>query len=89
MPTGRNDWMPSLAPPSPRPFCGGQPDPRSWNCYGSPGGRHGLPGFADRYPVQQAGGKTILELWIPAEDVATLNENIVGRIQVTHEFSRV
>jgi hypothetical protein len=43
-------------------------------------------GFADRYPVQQAGGKTILELLIPAEDVAELNENIAGRIQVTHIF---
>lgn len=44
--------------------------------------------FADRYPVQQAGGKTILELWIPAEEITELNENIVGRIQVTHAFSR-
>jgi hypothetical protein len=44
--------------------------------------------FTGRYPVQQAGGKTILELWIPAEDLAELNENIVGRIQVTHVFTR-
>jgi hypothetical protein len=27
--------------------------------------------FLDRYPVQQAGGRTILEYWIPAEDLPT------------------
>lgn len=43
--------------------------------------------FTDRYPVQQAGGKSILELWIPAEELAELNENIVGRIQITHTFT--
>ena len=44
--------------------------------------------FAARYPVRQAGGKTILELWIPAEDLDELNDNIVGRIEVVHEFTR-
>jgi hypothetical protein len=43
--------------------------------------------FAARYPVRQAGGKTILELWIPAEELDEVNANIVGRIQVTHAFS--
>ena len=43
--------------------------------------------FADRYPVQQAGGQTILELWIPAEDLDELNANIVGCIEVVHEFN--
>ncbi|MFC4627170.1 hypothetical protein ACFO6V_02920 [Promicromonospora alba] len=42
--------------------------------------------FLDRYEVQQAGGQTILEYWIPAEDLAELNENIVGRIEVVAEF---
>jgi hypothetical protein len=36
--------------------------------------------------VQQAGGRTILEYWIPAEDLDELNENIVGRIEVVAEF---
>jgi hypothetical protein len=44
--------------------------------------------LAARYPVRQAGGKTILELWIPAEDLDELNANIVGRIEVVHEFTR-
>ncbi|MBD7980851.1 MULTISPECIES: hypothetical protein [Oerskovia] len=42
--------------------------------------------FLERYPVQQAGGRTILELWVPAEDLPDLNAHIVGRIEVVHEF---
>ena len=43
--------------------------------------------FAARYPVRQVGGRDILELWIPAEDLDELNSNIVGRIEVVHEFT--
>jgi hypothetical protein len=39
-------------------------------------------GFLDRYEVQQVGGATILEYWIPAEDLNELNANIVGTIDV-------
>ncbi|WP_077487935.1 hypothetical protein [Sinomonas mesophila] len=42
--------------------------------------------FLDRYQVQQAGGKTILEYWIPAEDLPELNANIVGIIEVVAEY---
>ncbi len=42
--------------------------------------------FLDRYDVQQVGGRTILEYWIPAEDLDELNANIVGRIEVVAEF---
>jgi hypothetical protein len=42
--------------------------------------------FLDRYEVHQVGGKTILEYWIPAEDLDALNENIVGTIDVVAEF---
>jgi hypothetical protein len=42
--------------------------------------------FLDRYEVQQAGGQTILEYWIPAEALPELNRNIVGVIQVVAEF---
>lgn len=41
--------------------------------------------FLDRYEVHQVGGQTILEYWILAEDLAELNENIVGRIEVVSE----
>ncbi|MFI9276159.1 hypothetical protein ACIGXM_36590 [Kitasatospora sp. NPDC052896] len=42
--------------------------------------------FAARYPVQQAGGRTILELWAPAEELDEFNQHIVGHIEVVHEF---
>jgi hypothetical protein len=42
--------------------------------------------FLSRYPVQQAGGRTILELWVPAEELDDFNAHIVGRIDVMHEF---
>ncbi|HEY9389160.1 MAG TPA: ADP-ribosylation/crystallin J1 [Mycobacteriales bacterium] len=42
--------------------------------------------FLDRYDVQQAGGRTILEYWIPAEDLDEFNANIVGLIEVVAEY---
>jgi hypothetical protein len=42
--------------------------------------------FLDRYPVQQAGGRTILELWVPAEELDEFNTHIVGEIRMVHEF---
>ncbi|MFJ7905815.1 ADP-ribosylation/crystallin J1 [Kitasatospora sp. NPDC096204] len=42
--------------------------------------------FLARYPVQRAGGRTILEFWVPAEELEEFNRHIVGRIEVVHEF---
>ncbi|MFH8725610.1 ADP-ribosylation/crystallin J1 [Streptomyces termitum] len=42
--------------------------------------------FLARYPVQQAGGRTILELWVPAEELDEFNAHIVGTISVVHTF---
>jgi hypothetical protein len=42
--------------------------------------------FLRRYPVRQAGGETILELWVPAEELDEFNAHIVGRIEVVREF---
>ena len=42
--------------------------------------------FLDQYEVHQVGGKTILEYWIPADDLPALNASIVGTIEVTREF---
>lgn len=42
--------------------------------------------FMDRYEVHQVGGQTILEYWIPAEDLDEMNENIVGQIEVIAEY---
>jgi hypothetical protein len=38
--------------------------------------------FLDAYEVHQVGGQTILEYWIPAEDLDGLNANIVGAIEL-------
>jgi len=40
----------------------------------------------DGYEVHQAGGRTILEYWIPVEDLPTLNASIVGVIEVVAEY---
>jgi HEAT repeat protein len=42
--------------------------------------------FARRYPVQRAGGRTIEELWIPAEELEALNAHLVGPIEVVRQF---
>jgi len=42
--------------------------------------------FLDRYDVHQVGGQTILEYWIPAEDLSELNANIVGTIEVAAAY---
>ena len=42
--------------------------------------------FVAKYEVQQVGGAEHKELWIPAEDLAAMNENIVGEIEVIVEF---
>ncbi|WP_433353752.1 ADP-ribosylation/crystallin J1 [Microtetraspora malaysiensis] len=42
--------------------------------------------FLARYPVRQAGGREILELWVPAEELPEFNAHIVGTIDVVHEF---
>jgi len=42
--------------------------------------------FMDRYEIHIVGGAQHTEWWIPAEDLEELNDNIVGRIEVIHEF---
>ena len=42
--------------------------------------------FLAKYPVQKVGSAIHQELWIPAEDLADMNRNIVGQIEVIAEF---
>ena len=42
--------------------------------------------FAARYPVQKVGGALHTELWVPAEELAEFNRNIVGPIEVVGEY---
>ncbi len=42
--------------------------------------------YLSKYAVQNVGGKIHNELWIPAEELAEFNANIVGKIEVTQSF---
>jgi hypothetical protein len=37
--------------------------------------------YLDRFPVRQAGGRDVLEYWIPAEELEEFNANIAGSIR--------
>jgi len=43
-------------------------------------------GFLAKYPEQKVGGAIHKELWIPAEDLAEMNRNIVGLIEIIAEY---
>jgi hypothetical protein len=42
--------------------------------------------YLDHYQPQEVGGRELQEYWIPAEDLTEFNRNIVGEIEVIHEF---
>src|SRR5687767_4857795 len=42
--------------------------------------------FLAKYPERQVGAAIHKELWIPAEELAEMNRNIVGKIEVIAEF---
>jgi hypothetical protein len=43
--------------------------------------------FLSRYQVQTVGARHHEEYWIPAEELATFNRNIIGAIEVVQVFS--
>ena len=45
-----------------------------------------LKSFMDRYQIQQVGASHHTEWWIPAEELAALNDSIVGSIEVIGEY---
>ena len=42
--------------------------------------------FLDGYPIKVVGSALHRELWIPADELSTFNENIIGKIEVIGEF---
>jgi hypothetical protein len=48
-----------------------------------------LKHYLTRYDVQEAGGRAHLEYWIPADEMASFNDAIVGEIEVVHAFGEV
>ena len=43
--------------------------------------------FIERYAPHQVGAKHHMEYWIPAEELEDLNKNIVGEIEVIHQYT--
>jgi hypothetical protein len=39
-----------------------------------------------RFETHEVGGRDWVEYWIPAEELETFNDNIVGQIELIHEF---
>lgn len=42
--------------------------------------------FMNQFPIEKVGGSEHTEWWVPAERLEELNQNIVGKIEVIHEF---
>ena len=42
--------------------------------------------YVARFEVKQVGGREHSELWVPAEELDTFNQHIVGVIRVVREF---
>ena len=65
---------------------------RDWNVPASGEGFvtrfHVRKSFMDRYPVQQVGAAHHTEWWMPAEELETLNDHIIGQIEVLWRFDR-
>jgi hypothetical protein len=66
---------------------------RDWNTQDAASGYAGYvtrfqvrAAFLSHYPVQTVGASIHREYWIPAEDLAALNRNIAGLIEVIAEF---
>lgn len=47
---------------------------------------HVCKSYLDRHEPHDAGGRKCREYWIPAEELDEFNDNIVGQIDVIHEF---
>jgi len=44
--------------------------------------------FIGLYPIRKVGGGIHTEYWIPAEDLESLNDNIVGLIEIVQKFGK-
>ena len=45
--------------------------------------------YLDQHEPHEAGGQELKEYWISAEELGQFNDNIIGRIEVIHEFRPV
>jgi hypothetical protein len=66
---------------------------RDWNTKDAASGYRGYvtrfhvrKAFLAAYPIKTVGNATHQEYWIPAEDLANFNANIMGMIEISAEF---
>ena len=66
---------------------------RDWNAKDARSGNAGYvlrflvrTDFLSRIEVHQVGSRLHREYWVPAEDLAAFNQNIVGKIEIVREF---
>lgn len=66
---------------------------RDWNTQDEASGRVGYvlrfqvpASYLEQYPVRTVGASLHQEYWIPAEDLAAFNEQILGEIEVMARF---
>ena len=45
--------------------------------------------YLERFPMRRVGGRDVLELWVPAEEVEEFNAHIVGGIRVIARYDTV
>jgi hypothetical protein len=43
--------------------------------------------YLDRFDPHEVGGRDLVEYWVPAEELEAFNDNIVGDIELIHEFA--
>ena len=67
---------------------------RDWNTKDSSNGNVGYvtrfavdSAYLEQFPIEQVGGTEHTELWVPAEQLAEFNDQIVGKIEVIHKFT--
>lgn len=44
--------------------------------------------FLDRHPAREAGGRDLIEYWIPAEELSAFNANLVGSIEIVERYPK-
>lgn len=87
----RLDWQPIFYPVLTEDYA--TRIARDWNTKDEANGSVGYvlrfevdDAFLGRYEVHEAGGRECQEYWIPAEDLDTFNDHIIGGIEVIAEY---
>ncbi len=87
----RLDWQPIFYPVTNEPYA--TRIARDWNTKDDENGNVGYvlrfevnTDYLSQFDIQQVGDDECLEYWIPAEQLGSFNNNIVGEIEVVREY---